>query len=74
MQETSNNDFGLKKRNTTISQAKIGKHECCTKTAMCGDTRVFLFSSDEESCYVFSNRNNCCEFPASYSVNLSSVH
>ena len=25
---------------------------------------------DEESCYVFSTRNNCCEFLASYGVNL----
>ena len=48
MQETRNNCFGLKKCNTTLPQAKTGKHECrnvaathiavtcnCTRAATC---------------------------------------
>ena len=31
-------------------------------------TRAYLFSPDEGSCYIFSIRNNCCEFLASYGV------
>ena len=31
-------------------------------------TRAYLFSPDEESCYIFLTRNNCCEFLASYDV------
>ena len=30
--------------------------------------RSYLFSPDERSCYIFSTRNNCCEFLASYGV------
>ena len=29
-------------------------------------TRAYLFSFDEGSCYVFTTRNNCCEFLASF--------
>ena len=29
---------------------------------------------DEGSCYTYSTRNDCCEFLASYGVNLSSDH
>ena len=36
-------------------------------------TRDYLFSSDEESCYVFSTRNNCCEFLAPDGANFQSV-
>ena len=35
--------------------------------------RAYLFSPDEGSCYVFSNRNNCCEFLASSGVTFQSV-
>ena len=31
-------------------------------------TRSYLFSPDEDSCSIFSPRNNCCEFLASYDV------
>ena len=31
-------------------------------------TRAYLFSPDERSCYIFSTRNNSCEFLASYGV------
>ena len=31
-------------------------------------TRAYLFSPDEGSCYVFSTRNNCWKFLASYDV------
>ena len=36
-------------------------------------TRAYLFSPDEGSWYIFSTRNNCCEFPASYGVIIQSV-
>ena len=36
-------------------------------------TRAYLFSPDEGSCYIFSTRNNCCEFLASYGVISQSV-
>ena len=35
-------------------------------------TRAYLFSPDKGSCYIFSTRNNCCEFLASYGVILQS--
>ena len=38
--------------------AKTGKHLCLP---------------DEKSCYVFSIRNNCCDFLASYGVSIQSV-
>ena len=36
-------------------------------------TRAYLFSPEEGSCYVFSTRNNCCEFLAFYGVISQSV-
>ena len=36
-------------------------------------THAYLFSSDKGSCYVFSTRNNCCEFLASNGVIIQSV-
>ena len=36
-------------------------------------TRAFLFLPDEGSCYIFSTRNNCCQFLAPYCVNIQSV-
>ena len=36
-------------------------------------TCAYLFSPDEESCDIFSTRNNCCEFLASYGVIIQSV-
>ena len=37
-------------------------------------TRTCLFSPDEGSCYVFSTRDNCCEFFAAYdAVILSAI-
>ena len=36
-------------------------------------TRAYLFSPEEGSCYVFSTRNNCCEFLASDGVIFQSV-
>ena len=36
-------------------------------------TCSYLFSPDKRSCYIFSTRNNCCEFLASYSVIIQSV-
>ena len=36
-------------------------------------TRACLFSPDKGSCYVFSTRNNCCEFLASDGVIFQSV-
>ena len=35
--------------------------------------RAYLFSPKEGSCYVFSTRNNCCEFLASDGVISQSV-
>ena len=43
MQETRNNCFRLKKRSTTLLQAKTGKHECRNVTATFG-IRAYLFS------------------------------
>ena len=31
-------------------------------------SRAYLFSPEEGSCYVFTTRNNCCEFLAFYGV------
>ena len=36
-------------------------------------TRPYLFSLDEELCYVFSTQNNCCGFLAPYGVIIQSV-
>ena len=36
-------------------------------------TRAYLFSPKEGSCYVFSTRNNCCEFLATDGVIFQSV-
>ena len=69
MQETRNNCFGSKKHSTTLFQAKTGKHECRNVTA----TRAYLLPPEEGSCYVFSTRNNCCEFLASDGVIFQSV-
>ena len=33
----------------------------------------YLFSPEEGSCYVFSIRNNCCEYLASYGAIIQSV-
>ena len=76
MQETRNNCFKSKKRSTTLHQAKTGKHECRNVTAtllLHFGTRAYLFSPDEGSCYVFSTRNNYCEFLAFYGVTFQSV-
>ena len=35
--------------------------------------RDYLFSPDVGSVYIFSTRNNCCEFFASYGVTFQSV-
>ena len=35
-------------------------------------TRAYLFSPEERPCHIFSTRNNCCEFLASYAVILQS--
>ena len=35
--------------------------------------RASLFMPDEGSCYVFSTRNNCCEFLAFHGVTFQSV-
>ena len=81
MLETRNNCFGSKMRSTTLRQTKTGKHECRNLTAtwyvgtllLHFDTRVYLFSPDKGSSYVFLTRNNCCEFLASYGVIFQSV-
>ena len=76
MQETRNNCFGSKKRNTTLLQTKAGKHESrnvINTLLLHFGTRAYLFSPEEGSCYVFSNRNNCCEFLASDGVIFQSV-
>ena len=36
-------------------------------------TRAYPFSPDVGSYYIFSTRNNCCEFLASYDVIIQSV-
>ena len=54
MQEIRNDCFGSKKRSTTLLQAKTGKHESRNVTATLHfRTRAYLFSPEEESCYVF---------------------
>ena len=63
------------KRSTTLLQAKTGKYECrnVTMWLLHFTTRAYLFSPDEGSCCIFSTRNNCCEFLASYGVIIQSV-
>ena len=54
---------------------KIKSFQCiwfCTLLLHFG-TRTYLYSPDEGSCYVFSTRNICCEFLASYGVFRSDV-
>ena len=70
-QETRNNCFGLKKRSTTLLQAKTGKHECRNITGtllLYFSTRAYLFSPEQGSCYTFLTRNNCCKFLTSYVI------
>ena len=50
---------------TTLLQAKTGKHKCRNVTA--------TYVAEESSCYVFSTRNNCCEFLASDGVIFQSA-
>ena len=64
MQSTRNNCFGSKKRSTTLRQAKTGKHE---------GQNVKLLLHFGTRAYLFSTRNNCCEFPAFYGVTFPSV-
>ena len=45
----------------------------CTFLLYCG-TGTYLFSLDEESCYVFSIRSNFCDFLASDGTTLLSDH
>ena len=77
MQRTRKNCFGSNKLNTILLQLKIGKQVCRKITAMCFTvvllvygTRAYLFWPDEKACYVFSTRNNCCEFLVSHGVIL----
>ena len=67
MQETRYNCFGSKKRSTTLLQAKTGR------LLLHFGTRVYLFSPEEGSCYVFLTRNNCCEFLTFFGVITQSV-
>ena len=76
MQETRNNCFRSKKRSTTLLQAKTGKHEFRNVVAEMHKYVAVTFRhscSPEESCDVFSTRNNFCEFLASYGVTIQSV-
>ena len=86
MQETRNNCFGSKKCSTTLRQAETNKHACRNVKAVTFwlscllvfarlhfGTRAYLFSPDEGSCYIFSTRNNYCEFLACYSVNIKVI-
>ena len=36
-------------------------------------THAYLFSPEEWSCYIFTTRNNCCQFLPSYGVIIQSV-
>ena len=63
MRGTRNNCFGSK---------NVVRRCCCTFLLLFG-TRAYLFSPDEGSWYIFSTRNNCCEFFASYGVIIQSV-
>ena len=47
-------------------------HLVCTLLLYFG-TCAYLFLPDEGSCYIFSTRNNCCEFLASSGVIIQSV-
>ena len=44
-------------------------NSCCTFLLHFG-TRAYLLSPGEGSCCIFSTRNNCCEFLASYGAIL----
>ena len=55
---TRNNCFGSRKRNTTLRQSKRGK---LTTLLLFFDDCAYLILPDEESCYVFLARSNCCE-------------
>ena len=66
MQEIHNNNFFSKKRNTTLFQVQTGKHKCRYITGI----RAYLFSSDEELCYVILTRNYCWEFLAPHGIIL----
>ena len=67
--------FGVTKHNTMFCEAKMGKHKCCKiiPTCSCG-TYGYLFSPEEGSFFLFSTRNNCCEFLAHDGFNLQSPH
>ena len=52
MQETRNNCFGLKKRSTTLRQAKTGKHECRNITATYAAVILRYISCLVRFCYV----------------------
>ena len=75
--------FWVKKNNTTLCQAKVGKLKChkillyilcfCALLLFCG-IRAYLFSTDKKSCCIFSIQNNYYEFLESDSVNLQSIY
>ena len=74
MQETRNNCSGTKIGCTKSIFSKLKSCHCiwlCTFVLYFG-SRAYLFSPDEGSCYVFSTRNNCSEFVASYGIIIQS--
>ena len=64
MQRTCSNSFESKKRNATLCQARIGKHECRSILLLLCCIRVYPFSPDEVVTFVLRlfDRNNCCQF------------
>ena len=67
IQETHNNCFGSK--NDPSSGKKICQYECSKITAI-----AYLFLPEEVSYYLFSTRNNCCEFISLDVVHLKKAH
>ena len=73
MQETSNNCFGSKIVARPFFRRKQVSTSAEGTLLLLFGTRAYLFSPEEGSCYVFSTRNNCCEFLAFYGVVTQSV-
>ena len=69
MQETSNNYFrSIKRCFIRRKRVSTSAEKRCWALLLYFDTRAYLFSLQEGSCYVFSTRNNWCEFLVSYDV------
>ena len=46
----------------------MNRHSLFSTLLLLFGTHAYLLLPDEGSCYIFSIRNNCCEFLASYGV------